>query len=311
MAPGEMRVAYDLQHGRATNIRIEHGAGSVDPANLALHQRTAVQLSEAGGLRQRLDRLLTGKPRPEPGSGAHEAGLELDKIQREALSISAAAETAATPEARAALATRQREMDQAMRRETERLNSPYAEGRGFVAAPRSLTELLDHYAARGDIDRSVPAHLAPLAAPLATAPSRIDYGALNHLGQAQGIEATITREMLNTGGRADRDIRPPGFVRGGLNHSRGHLLANMLGGSGTDPRNFVMLYQDDTNSPVMRDFEQNVYDAVDAGEVVNYKVTPIYENGQPQPTAVVLRAEGSEGLSIGITIHNRNAHEGQ
>ena len=46
-----------------------------------------------------------------------------------------------------------------------------------------------------------------------------------------------------------------------------------------------------------------------AGEVVNYKVTPLYEDGQLHPTAVVLQAEGSEGLSLGITIHNRNAQE--
>ena len=52
-----------------------------------------------------------------------------------------------------------------------------------------------------------------------------------------------------------------------------------------------------------------VYDAVSAGEVVNYKVTPVYEDGQLHFTAVVLQAEGSEGLSPGITIHNRNAQE--
>lgn len=309
LAPGEMRVAYDIQNGRARDIRIEHGAGPIDPAALALHQRTAVQLGQAGSLRDRLRGLLAGKPQPEVGSAAHEAGLELDKIEREALAIGDAAERDLTPAARNALAVRQRELDQAIRRETGRLDSPYASARGFIAAPRSLTELLDHYAARGDIDRAVPAHLAALTAPAATATARVDYGSLNALGQAQGIEATITPAMLDTGGHASRNVRPPGFVNGDQNHSRGHLLANMLGGSGTDPRNFVMLYQLDTNSPVMRDFEQHVYDAVSAGEVVNYKVTPVYEDGQLHPTAVVLQAEGSEGLSLGITIHNRNAQE--
>ena len=99
-------------------------------------------------------------------------------------------------------------------------------------------------------------------------------------------------------------IRPPGYVHGDQNHSRGHLLARMLGGDGADPRNLVMLYQQDTNSPVMSSFEQTVHDAVKAGEVVNYKVTPIYDPGQPWPVAVALQAKGSEGLDISITIHN-------
>ena len=51
--------------------------------------------------------------------------------------------------------------------------------------------------------------------------------------------------------------KPPGFVSGDENHSRGHLLARSLGGSGTDERNLVMLYQRFTNSPVMSDFERS------------------------------------------------------
>lgn len=306
LAPGQLRVAYETRNGRATNIRIEHGPGTIDPAQLALHQRTAAQLSEAGSLRQKLSGLLTGRPEPAVGSPAHEAKLEIDKITTEAEQIATAAASATTPAERNALAIRQRELDQALTRETERLNSPDATSNGFVAAPRSLAEMLAHYTARGDITRGVPAHLAPLAPPAANAAARIDYGSLNGLNQAQGIEATITRDMLDTGGRADPDVRPPGFVNGSMNHSRGHLLARMLGGSGTDPRNFVMLFQRDTNSPVMRDFEQSVYDAAKAGEVVNYRVTPIYEDGQSHPVAVALQARGSQGLDISITIANKD-----
>ncbi|ARJ71024.1 hypothetical protein B0A89_14465 (plasmid) [Paracoccus contaminans] len=306
LAPGEMRLAYDVSGGRATGIRIEHGPGTPDPAQLALHQRTAVQLAEAGSLRHKLNGLLTGRPTPPVGSAAHEATLELDKIQREAQSIGEALARAGSPAERDALAIRQRELDQALTRESQRLNAPEAAGNGFVGAPRSLNELLTYYGGRGDITPGVPANMAPLTAPAANAAAHVDYGPLNAAGQAQGIEATITAAMLDTGGKADPDVRPPGFVNGSMNHSRGHLLARMMGGSGTDPRNFVMLYQRNTNSPVMRDFEQTVYDAVKAGEVVNYKVTPIYDASQPHPVSVALQARGSQGLDIAITILNRD-----
>ena len=160
-----MRLSYDVQNGRAAGIRIEHGPGTPDPAQLALHQRTAVQLAEAGGLRQKLNGLLTGRPTPPVGSAAHEATLELDKIQREAQAIGDALGRAHSPAERNALAIRQRELDQALTREAERLNAPEAAANGFVAAPRSLSQLLDYYSGRGDIAVGVPADMAPLTAP--------------------------------------------------------------------------------------------------------------------------------------------------
>ena len=305
MGPGEVRVAYDTRNGRATNIRIEHGAGTPDPAQLALHEHTAAQLSSAGGLRSKLDNILRGKAEPEPGSSAFEAKLEIDKITREADALARTQTAGLTQTQRNDIAVRQRELDQALVRETNRLNSPIAQGNGFVAAPRSLTDLLSLHEASGAITRGVPANLAPLSAPAAAAPSRIDYGSLNASGQAQGIEATITRDMLGTGSHAKGSIKPPGWDSDNGNHSRGHLLARMLGGSGSDERNLVTLFQRDTNSPVMRDFETQVHDAVAAGETVNYRVTPIYD-GDGKPTSVALQARGSQGLDISITIVNRD-----
>lgn len=53
----------------------------------------------------------------------------------------------------------------------------------------------------------------------------IKYGGLDDLGRATGIEATITKDMLNTGTKANQLIRPKGFG-GRLNkHVRGHILA--------------------------------------------------------------------------------------
>lgn len=306
LSPGEIRAAYDLQDGRVTNIRVQTGAGEIDPRQLQWHMQLADRLQQADGLRARFDALLSDRPDPPVGSSAWEARLEIDKIAREARALADDAATASAPAEQARIATRRRELDQALIRETRRLDGAAADGRGFVAAPKSLDELLAGYSASGDIVRGVPSNLAPLDAPAATAAARIDYGRVNAAGQAQGVEATITREMLDTGSTADSAIRPPGFEGGARNHSRGHLLARMLGGSGAEERNLVTLYQQDTNSPVMSDFERQVYLAVDAGEVVNYRVTPIYEDGRLMPTSIALQAKGSDGLDISVTIVNRD-----
>jgi hypothetical protein len=306
LSPGEIRAAYDLQDGRVTNIRIQTGAGEVDPRQLHWHMQFADRLQRADGLRARLGTLLSGQPNPPVGSSAWEAKLEIDKITREASALAGDAARARTPDEQQHIATRQRELDQALIRETRRLDAAVADGQGFIATPKSLDDLLEGYSASGDIVLGVPSNLAPLTAPAATAAAHVDYGSVNAAGQAQGIEATITRKMLDTGSTAESSIRPPGFVSGAQNHSRGHLLARMLGGRGDDERNLVTLYQQDTNSPVMSDFERQVYLAVDAGEVVNYRVTPIYEEGGPIPTSVALQARVSDGLDISVTIVNRD-----
>ncbi len=307
MAPGEMRVAYETVNGRNTNVRIEHGAGTPNTANLALHTATARQVEMAGGLQDRLTGMLTGRNVPEPGSVASEVQLELNKIAREARALATEqARPGITPDRQADIATRQRELEQDMRRQEARLNDGAAMGDGFIAAPRSLTDITNIYAANGDILRGSPLLREPdLAVPAADAAGQITYGALNADKQATGIEATITADMLNTGSSAKASIEPPGWGGGAANHSRGHLLARMLGGSGTDETNLVTLFQRNANSPVMRDFEEAVYRAVQAGETVNYRATPIYAD-DGMPTHVVLTARGSDGFDMQVTIVNRD-----
>ena len=274
---------------------------------LDLHTRTARQIEAAGGLRDRLATMMGDRTAPV-GSAAWEARLEIDKIGTEAREIAAElGQPRLSATRRGEIEARQRELDQAIVRETERLTAAAANPSGFVAAPRSLDALLAYYSSpdRGDIVLGVPDDLPALKAPDADAPARTTFRPLNDLGQAQGIEATITAEMLDTGSHADSNIRPPGFVGGAENHSRWHLLARMLGGSGTDERNLVTLFQSDANSPVMRDFERAVYDAVAAGEVMNYRVVPIYD-GPGMPTSVALSARGSDGFELDITILNRD-----
>ena len=102
------------------------------------------------------------------------------------------------------------------------------------------------------------------------------YEGIDEAGRHGGMRAWITREMLDKGTEAAESIHPPGWVIGGTNQARGHLLARMLGGDGKLPQNLVTILQNPVNSPLMRDIEQQVYNAVSKGEIVEYSVKPIY-----------------------------------
>lgn len=134
---------------------------------------------------------------------------------------------------------------------------------------------------------------------------KVNYGELDSLGRPTGINATITSDMIGTGSSASSSIKPPGFLGGAEGHARGHLLGRQLGGSGKDPRNLVTLHQNPVNTPVMSSFERQVRKAVEAGETVNYSVTPIYKGNQLIPSGVTLNATGSGGFQLYVTILNR------
>jgi len=127
------------------------------------------------------------------------------------------------------------------------------------------------------------------------------YGDLDNYGRATGVVAKITRDVLRTG--SEPGVDPRGYVSG-RGFARGHLLAAVLGGSGKTVKNLVPLYQSLTNSPIMRDFELKVRDAVDAGETVYYRVTPIYRGGARIPKAVEIEAVGDRGFHLHVGISN-------
>jgi hypothetical protein len=138
-------------------------------------------------------------------------------------------------------------------------------------------------------------------------PGEIDYGSIDpRTGQRSGIRAMITKEMIGTGTHADQDIRPPGFTKG-EGHARGHLLGKQLGGSGDDERNLVTLFHIPANTPAMRDFETAVRAAVEKGEVVDYRVTPIYRGDEGMPIGVTMeaRGDGNPPFSLAVSILNR------
>ncbi|MFG1885620.1 DNA/RNA non-specific endonuclease [Micromonospora sp. NPDC049102] len=87
------------------------------------------------------------------------------------------------------------------------------------------------------------------------------YGELDELGRATGVEATLTKE--SNGGRTAPKVDPAGW-KSGQRYNRAHLLGAQLGGSNTNPRNFVTMHQY-ANTPIMRGIENNVRRAVEGG----------------------------------------------
>jgi hypothetical protein len=132
----------------------------------------------------------------------------------------------------------------------------------------------------------------------------INYGSLDQHGRPTGIEATIVPTMITDVYSAPA-WDPPGYVSYAAGHVRAHLLGSQLGGSGKKGYpNLVTLYVD-VNSPTMRGYENRVRNAVDSGEIVTYKVTPIYTGTELIPKAITIEANGSLGFSLSLSILNR------
>jgi DNA/RNA non-specific endonuclease len=142
----------------------------------------------------------------------------------------------------------------------------------------------------------------------------VDYGTVDRAtGQRSGIVATITPRMVaaaardQVGSEPEESIRPPGFAQlPSRNRARGHLLGRQLGGSGEVASNLVALYQERANSPVMRDYETMVADAVRDGQTVRYRVQPLYASRSDPgaPRAVRLQAVGDHGFRLDVQIAN-------
>jgi RHS repeat-associated protein len=139
----------------------------------------------------------------------------------------------------------------------------------------------------------------------AAAQGSIRYGELDALGRPTMVEATITEDMIGTGSSASKGIQPPGFGGGAVGHARGHLLGNQLGGSGKEVRNLITIYQNPANTPVMSGFESQVRAAVEGGEVVQYRITPIYNGSAPMPVGITLEASGSNGFRLQVSVLNK------
>ncbi|WP_406446379.1 DUF6531 domain-containing protein [Streptomyces sp. NBC_01613] len=136
----------------------------------------------------------------------------------------------------------------------------------------------------------------------------IRFGKLDDLNRPTGVWASLRKEMLRTGSEAGTTWTP-GWRGDGtaFNEARGHLLANILGGPGKGPlarHNLVTLTQNPVNTPVMKQLEAKVFEAVKKGENVQYSVTPHYEGTNPIPTKLNISAYGNRGFSLSEVLEN-------
>lgn len=137
----------------------------------------------------------------------------------------------------------------------------------------------------------------------------IRYNEMDQLDRATGAEALLKKKMIGTGTGANREIRPAGFISGldPYNHSRGHLIGKQFGGSGDDERNLVTLYQNPVNTPYMTTYENQIRQALDKGETVRYRVTPIYDANTLMCKEIHLEAQSIEPsgtVNFNVTIIN-------
>jgi hypothetical protein len=130
------------------------------------------------------------------------------------------------------------------------------------------------------------------------------YGNLDKFSRPTGIIAELSAP-LPSGTKANPRILPPGWGTVYNGKARGHLLANVLGGSGDDKRNLVTIVQIPINTPIMRDIELSIRDAVNAGETILYQVTPIYRGGDLIPMGITIEAIGDQGFELALTLLNR------
>ncbi|MFB7630477.1 DNA/RNA non-specific endonuclease [Streptomyces sp. NPDC056149] len=127
---------------------------------------------------------------------------------------------------------------------------------------------------------------------------------LDHLGRATGVETRITQDMLDTGTKASRRVRPPGWEGEAADHTRGHLLARSLGGDGRSDANIAIMY-DRANNEAMKDVELQIYDTVKNKGPVDYAATPVYAHPDDLiPAGIHIKATGS-GMHINQTIINK------
>ncbi|MFI5492953.1 DNA/RNA non-specific endonuclease [Actinoplanes sp. NPDC051859] len=123
---------------------------------------------------------------------------------------------------------------------------------------------------------------------------------------ASGAEACYPGAL--PGGGTDATFTPEGF-ESGKGMARGHLIAKELGGSGSDGRNIVALYQNKVNSSAMWHGVEKVVQAwVEEGQDVYYRVVPEFKNNDPGnnpvPTHVRIIVAANRG-AITARIENR------
>ncbi|MFF2810235.1 DNA/RNA non-specific endonuclease [Streptomyces sp. NPDC058000] len=143
---------------------------------------------------------------------------------------------------------------------------------------------------------SDPLGLAPCNEADITWNGKVNYAKLDTQKRPRGVIAKIDQGMTGGKTRPRPASEPPGW-QSGKNLNRGHLLGAQIGGSNKSVLNFVTLHRN-ANAPVHVHYENAIRKAVDAGEKIEYKVTPIYKGNNPVPTGLGLTARGNNGFQF-------------
>jgi DNA-entry nuclease len=135
------------------------------------------------------------------------------------------------------------------------------------------------------------------------------YGNLDDWNRVTTMDAMVTPNMYDTGTDADSRILPTGWKKSEQNAgnpeqlNRGHLLADVLGGSGEDWRNLVTLYRN-ANYPTMYfAAEDIVKTAIQHGSVVRYRVTPIFVGEELMCEGMHIMAKSVTDNSVDLNVY--------
>lgn len=135
------------------------------------------------------------------------------------------------------------------------------------------------------------------------------YGDLDEWNRVTTMDAMVTPNMYDTGTDANSRILPTGWKKSEQNAgnpeqlNRGHLLADVLGGSGEDWRNLVTLYRN-ANYPTMYfAAEDIVKEAIQHGSVVRYRVTPIFTGDELMCQGLHIMAKSVTDDSIDLNVY--------
>jgi RHS repeat-associated protein len=127
------------------------------------------------------------------------------------------------------------------------------------------------------------------------------------VGRPTGGFAEITPSDLRPTGSSEPTFDPPGWVGGAHPHhqQRSHIIADTLGGSGSDRRNLITL-TDGSNHPGMSTFEGQIRRHVaNTGKTVLYEVRVHYEGNSLIPSSVHMYAIDQDGkVLVDNVVHN-------
>lgn len=145
----------------------------------------------------------------------------------------------------------------------------------------------------------------------------VEYGDLDGLNRVTTMNAIVTPDMYDTGTEANGNILPTGWNKQNQDSgnpkqlNRGHLLGNVLGGSGDDLRNLITLYRNANYPEMYFGAEEIVKNAIENGSVVRYRVTPIFEGDALMAKGIHLMAKSisDDSVDLNIFVYNQPKDE--